>query len=81
MAVYHPADVLPLEFLASIHISLAEAEFMRLNLNAIRSYRKDNDLMGSDDLPQEIVVVMGDKRSRALSASSTGGSRKNPRLQ
>lgn len=81
MTAYHPDNILPLEFLASIHISLTEAEFMKVDLNTVRSYRKDNGLMDSDDLPEEIIAAIGDKRSRSLSASSVGGSKKNPRLQ
>jgi len=49
----------------------------------MKLYRKLklDSLMDSDDLQEEIVSVTGDKRSRALSASSAGGPRKNPRLE
>lgn len=77
----HPDELLPLEFLAQIHISLAESQFMKVDLGAMKLYRHANDLMGSDDLPEEMVSAKGDKRLRALSASSTVDSRKNPRLE
>jgi hypothetical protein len=80
MTVNHPDELLPLEFLAQIHISRMETEYMKVGLDAMASYRKLHNLMDSDDLP-EVVSGMGDKRSRALSASSAGGSRKNPRLE
>jgi len=81
MTVNHPDELLPLEFLTQIHISLMEAELMKVDLDAVKSYRKLHNLIGSDDLPEETVSAMGDKRLRALSASSAGGSRKNPRLE
>jgi len=37
--------------------------------------------MDSGDSQEEMVSATGDKRSRALSASSVGGPRKNPRLE
>jgi hypothetical protein len=80
MTVNHPDEVLPLGFLAQIHISLTEAQLMKVDLDGMKSYRKLHGLMGSDDLPEEMVSAMGDKRSRALSASSAGGARKKPRL-
>jgi len=52
---------------------LAEAD-----LDATKSYRKRNNLMGSDDFPEGVGFVK-DRNSRAPSASSTGGLRKNPR--
>jgi len=79
--VNHPDDLLPLEFLAEMHISLTETQYMRVDLDAMKSYRKLHSLMDSDDFPEGPVSVTGDKRSRALSASSAGGSRKNPRVE
>ena len=81
MATNHPDEVLPLELLAQMHISLTEAEFMKADQKAMKSYRKLNDLMDSDDLPDGMGPATKDKCSRALSASSAGGSRKNPRLE
>ena len=81
VTVNHPDELLPLEFLAQIHISLAESQFMKVDLGAMKLYRQANDLMGSDDLPEEMISAKGDKRLRALSASSTVDSRKNPRLE
>ena len=86
MATNHPDEVLPLELLAQMHISqmhisLTEAEFMKADQKAMKSCRKLNDLMDSDDLPDGMGPATKDKRSRALSASSAGGSRKNPRLE
>ena len=80
MTVNHPNEPLPLELLAQIHISHMETEYMKVDLDAMKSYRELHNLMDSDDLP-EMVSGMGDKRLRALSASSAGGSRKNPRLE
>jgi len=79
--VNHPDDLLPLEFLAEMHISLTETQFMRVDLDAMKSYRKLHSLMDSDDFTGGTVSTTGDKRSRALSASSAGGSRKNPRFE
>ena len=81
ITVNHPDELLPIGFLAQVHISLMEAEFMRVDPDAMKLYRKANDLMDSDDMPEEIISAIGDKRLRALSASSAGGSRKNPRLE
>ena len=81
MALKHPDDEVPLEFLAQIHISLAEIKLMKVDLDAMKLYRERNSLVGSDDLPEGAGSVTKDKRSRALSASSAGGSRKNPRLE
>lgn len=58
-----------------------EADYMKVDLDAMKSYRKMNSLMDSDDLPEEVVSAIGDKRLRTLSASSAGGSRKNPRIE
>ena len=70
-------------FLLNSHrcISLIEAEFMKADQRAMKSYRKLNNLMDLNDLLDGMGPVTKDKRSRALSASSTGGSRKNPRLE
>ena len=81
MMVNHPDELLPLEFLEQTHITLLEAELMKVDLDAIKLYRKVHSLMDSDDLPEGMVSAMGEKRSRALSAASAGGSRKNPRLE
>ena len=81
MAMNHPDELLPFDFLAQIHISLMEAELMRADPNTMKSYQKLHSLMDSDDLLEVVGPVMKDKRSRALSASSAGGSRKNPRLE
>lgn len=77
----HPDDLLPLKFLAQMHITLTEAQLMKVDVDAMKSYRKVHSLMDSDDLPEVMVSGMGDKRSRALSASSAGSSRKNPQLE
>ena len=77
----HPDKALPLEFVAEIHIHLREADLMKVTLDGMKLYRKANSLMDSDDLPQEPVSTVGDKRSRAPSTSSAGGSRKNPRFE
>ena len=74
MAV-NPEKPLPLEFLAQIRISLMETQLMKMDLDAMKSYRKVHSLMDSDDFPEGTDAVMRDKRSRALSASSAGGSR------
>jgi len=79
--VNHPDDLLPLKFLAQMHITLTEAQLMKVDVDAMKSYRKVHSLMDSDDLPEVMVSGMGDKRSRALSASSAGSSRKNPQLE
>ena len=81
MTVNHPDELLSLEFMAQIHVSLMETQLMKVDLGVMKLYRKANGLADSDDLPEEMVSIMGDKRSRALSASSAGGSRKNPRLE
>ena len=81
MTVNHPDVRLTLEFLAQIYVSLQEAEHMKVDLDAMKSYRKSNNLMESDDLPEEVALAIGDKRSRALSASSAGSSRKSARFE
>lgn len=77
----HPDERLSLEFPAQIYISLDEAERMRVDLDAMKSYRKSDNLIGLDDLLEEVALAMGDKRLRALFAPSAQGSRKNPRLE
>ena len=57
----NPDEQLTLEFLAQIYIPLAEVEHTR-----------SHDLMDLDDLPEEVALAIGDKRSRTLSASSAG---------
>lgn len=79
--VNHPDERLSLEFPAQIYISLDEAERMRVDLDAMKSYRKSDNLIGLDDLLEEVALAMGDKRLRALFAPSAQGSRKNPRLE
>ena len=79
IAVHHPDEPLPLEFLAQMHISLLETQLMKADLNAMKSYRKVPSLMNLDDFPEGMDPVTRDKHSRALSASSAGGSRKNAR--
>ena len=81
MAANHSGEVLPLELLAQMHISLTEAEFRKADQEAMKSYQKLNNLMDLNDLPDGMGPVTKDKCSRALSASSAGGSRKNPRLE
>ena len=36
--VNHPDELLPLEFLAQIHITLMEAQLMKVDLDAMKSY-------------------------------------------
>ena len=76
MATQHPEEKIPLDFLSQMHISLQETEFMKADQEGMKSYRETHDIMGSDDLAEAII---GDKRPRALSASSVGGSRKSGR--
>ena len=81
MAVNHPGKPFPLEFLAQIHISFMETELTKVDLDAMKSYRKVHSLMDSDDFLEGMDPVTRDKRSRASSASSVGGSRKNARFE
>ena len=55
----HPDELFPLEFLAQIQTTLMEAQLMKVDLNAVKSYRKLHSLMDSDDLSEGIVPAMG----------------------
>ena len=78
MATQHPEGVIPLTFFSQIHISFKEAEFMKVDPEGVKSFRHAHSMMGSDDF---VEVTAGDKRARALSASSAGGSRKSSRYE
>ena len=77
MVTKHPEGVIPLTFYSEIHISFKEAEFMKADLEGMKSYREAHSMMGSDDLAE----ATGDKRARALSTSSVSGSRKSSRYE
>ena len=51
---------------------------MKVCLEGVKRYRETHDVPNSDDLVEPTV---GEKRSRASSASSVGGTRKSGRYQ
>ena len=68
MPTQHPEDIIPVDLLSKMHISLKETDFMKADLEGMECYRETHDIMNSDDL---VEVTVGDKRARASSASST----------
>ena len=80
IATQHPEGIISFDLLSQMHISLREAEFMKVDLEGMKLYRKTHDLLGSDDLVEPEATI-GEKRARASSTSSICGSRKSSRYQ